>query len=164
MGSLTACNRKEKALPQPYEGPLRQGFDITMHSTEKDQVKAILQAKKFNEFQNGDQEFPEGIYIEFFDEFGKKTSTLRANTAFYFKIENKWRGRGNVEVKNIEKNQQLNSEELFWFPATKKINTEKFVTITDSNDVVYGTGLDAAQDMSTYTLKNPTGSMEVKEQ
>ena len=160
---LSACNPKEAIKTVVYEGPLREAENIVMHFTENDRVKAILKAKKFFEFTNGDQEFPEGIYLEFFDKTGKLTSTLKANTAFKFKEENKWRGRGKVEVKNIEKNQQLNSEELFWLPVTKKIFTDKFVTITDLHDVLYGTGLDAAEDMSYYTIKNPTGTMEVKD-
>jgi LPS export ABC transporter protein LptC len=160
---LASCKTKETAKPLVYTGPLQEAEDVLMHYTENDRVKAILKAKKVFEFQNGDREFPEGIYLEFFDKTGKLTSTLKANTAFYFKNENKWRGRGKVEVKNMDKNQQLNSEELFWMPATKKINTEKFVTITDAHDVLYGTGLDAAEDMSIYTIKNPTGSMEVKD-
>jgi LPS export ABC transporter protein LptC len=160
---LTSCKTKEADAPVVYEGPLREAEDILMHYTENDRMKAILKAKKVFDFQNGDQEFPEGIYLEFFDKTGKLTSTLRANVAFYFKNENKWRGRGNVIVKNIEKKQQLNSEELYWMPGTKKIFTEKFVTITDERDVLYGTGLDAAEDMSIYAIKNPTGTMEVKE-
>ncbi|MFM7858696.1 MAG: LPS export ABC transporter periplasmic protein LptC [Flammeovirgaceae bacterium] len=161
---LSSCGRKEKPLPQEYKGPLRVAHDFTTYTTEKDHVKAYLKAKTVFEFQNGDREFPRGVYIEFMDTLGNVTSTLKANTAYYFKVDNKWRGRGNVEVKNIEKNQQLNTEELFWYPGTQKISTEKFVTIRDFNDVAYGTGLDAAQDMSNYTLKNPKGTMEVKEQ
>lgn len=161
---FAACDKKEKQLPQVYEGPLRQAYDFTTYTTEKDKVKAFLKAKKVLEFQNGDREFPEGVYIEFFDSVGTVSSTLRANSAFYFKVENKWRGRGDVVVKNMQKNQQLNTEELFWKPDTQRIFTDKFVTIKDDNDVAYGTGLEAAQDMSTYTLKNPKGQMEVKEQ
>jgi hypothetical protein len=48
----------------------------------------------------------------------------------YFKDENKWRRRGGkVEVINTAKQEQLNTEELFWKPDTKKIFTDKFVTI-----------------------------------
>jgi LPS export ABC transporter protein LptC len=130
-----------------------------MHYTEREKLKTILQAKKLNEFQNGDREFPEGIYLEFYDANGKMTSTLRANTAYYFKEEDKWRGRGKVEVKNIEKQQQLNTEELFWKPDTKKIFTDKFVTITDKEDVLYGTGMTANQDLTDYHLKNTSGSI-----
>ncbi len=160
---LVSCNGKEKPKPIVYEGPLQRTENITMHYAEKGKVKVIMQAKKLNEFQNGDREFPEGIYLEFYNELGKMTSTLRANTAYFFKAENKWRGRGKVEVVNLEKGQQLNSEELFWKPATKKIFTDKFVTITDQKDVIYGTGLVADQDLSHYTIKDPNGLVEVKD-
>jgi len=122
-----------------------------------------LTAKKINEFQNGDQEFPEGIYLEFYDQDGKITSSLRANTAYHFKQEGKWRGRGHVVVINLEKEQQLNTEELFWLPATKKIFTEKFVTITDHQDVIYGTHLKANQDLSNYSLRETSGEVSVKD-
>ncbi len=64
---------------------------------------------------------------------------------------------------NIEKQQQLNTEELFWRQDDKKINTEKFVTIKLANEVIYGTGLDAAQDLSTYVIKKVEGEFEVKD-
>jgi LPS export ABC transporter protein LptC len=160
---LVSCTAKEKPAPIIYDGPLRQAENITMHYAEKEKIKVILQAKKVNEFQNGDREFPEGVYLEFYDETGKMNSTLKANTAYYFKKENKWRGRGNVVVINIEKEQQLNTEELFWMPATKKIFTEKFVTITDHQDVIYGTNLKANQDLSNYSLRETSGQMEVKD-
>jgi LPS export ABC transporter protein LptC len=160
---LMGCNAQETAKPILYEGPLSEGEDITMHYSEKDIVKVLLKAKKIFEFQNGDREFPEGIYMEFYDEFGKLNSTLQANSAYFFKEENKWRGRGKVEVINTAKQEQLNTEELFWKPDTKKIFTDKFVTIKLQNEVIYGTGLDAAQDLSTYQIKNPEGEFVVED-
>lgn len=160
---LSSCRPKEAAKPVVYDGPLRQGVNISMRYTEKEKLKTILQAKKLNEFQNGDREFPEGVYIEFYDVTGKLTSTLKANSAYYFKEENKWRGRGKVEVINLEKQQQLNTEELFWKPDTKKIFTDKFVTITDNEDVLYGTGLTANQDLSDYHLKDTSGNFHSTE-
>jgi LPS export ABC transporter protein LptC len=160
---LSGCNQTETAKPIIYEGPLSEAEEVTMFYTEKEVVKVMLKAKKIFEFQNGDQEFPEGIYIEFYDELGKKTSTLKANSAYFFKDENKWRGRGAVEVINIEKQEQLNTEELFWRRDTKKIFTDKFVTIKLQNEVIYGTGLDADQDLSNYQIKNPEGEFEVED-
>lgn len=161
--SLTGCRQKEIAQPVEYTGPLREAADVDMLYSEKDRIKVKMKAKKILEFKNGDQEFPEGIYLEFYNEFGVMTSTLKANHAFYFKEQNQWRGRGKVEVKNIEKKQQLNTEELFWKPATRKISTEKFVTIKLETEVIYGTGLDAAQDLSYYTIKKPEGDFEIKD-
>jgi LPS export ABC transporter protein LptC len=158
-----SCAVKESAKVLVYEGPLTAAEEIEMLYTEKDIIKLKMKAKKIDDLQNGDREFPEGVYIEFFDETGKLTSTLQANQAYYFKQDNKWRGRGKVEVKNIEKNEQLNTEELFWKPETKKIFTDKFVTIKLQTEILYGTGLNAAQDLSTYTITNPEGVFDVKE-
>lgn len=146
-----------------YEGPLQEAEDITMYHTEKDIVQVLLKAKKIFEYQNGDREFPEGIYLEFYDEFGKISSTLKANSAYFFKEENKWRGLGDVVVVNVEKKQQLNTEELFWKPDTKKIFTDKFVTIKLEKEILYGTVLEADQDLSNYKLKNIQGDFDVDE-
>jgi LPS export ABC transporter protein LptC len=161
--AMPGCTPQEAAKPALYDGPLSEARDIELFYNEKSVLKMKLVAKKVLEFQSGDREFPEGIYLEFYNENGTVTSTLRANDAYYFKKDDQWRGRGNVEVKNIEKNDQLNTEELFWKPSTKRIFTEKFVTIRQSRDVIYGTGLDAAQDLSEYTLKSPEGEFEVEE-
>lgn len=160
---LLSCSKKEAAQPVEYTGPLREAENVDMLYTEKDRIKVKLQTKRILEYKNGDREFPDGLHLEFYDENGVMTSTLKANHAYYYKEENKWKGRGNVEVRNIEKQQQLNTEELFWMPATKKIFTEKFVTIKLETEVLYGTGLDAMQDLSLYTIKNPQGTIEVKE-
>jgi hypothetical protein len=45
----------------------------------------------------------------------------------------------------------------------KKIFTEKFVTIKLESEVIYGTGLDALQDLSSYTIKKPEGDFEIKD-
>ncbi len=158
-----ACKPKETSEPVEYSGPLREAYDVDMLYSEKDRIKVKMKAKRILELKNGDQEFPEGLYLEFYNELGVMTSTLKANQAYYFKKENQWRGRGKVEVINLERKQQLNTEELFWSPATKKIFTEKFVTIKLETEVIYGTGLDAVQDLSTYTIKKPEGDFEIKD-
>jgi LPS export ABC transporter protein LptC len=157
------CNKTENKEPLEYKGPLSEAEDVETYYTENNLVKVKMKAALVYEKQNGDREFPKGIYIEFFNEFGRMASTLRANHAYFFKEENLWRGRGKVEVKNIEKNEQLNTEELFWKQLEEKIYTEKFVTIRQQGDVIYGEGMEAKQDMSDYIIKRPTGTITVKE-
>jgi hypothetical protein len=38
------------------------------------------------------------------------------------------------------------------------------VTIRLQNEVLYGEGLEAKQDMSTYTILNPQGEFEIKDE
>jgi LPS export ABC transporter protein LptC len=159
----SACNQSDIKEPLIYDGPLRIGENVELYYTEDNRVKLKMIAAMVYEFENGDREFPKGLYLEFFDETGKLESTLRANEAYYFKKENQWRGRGKVEVKNLEKNEQLNTEELFWKPADEKIFTDKFVTIRQQSDVIYGQGLEAKQDMSDYIIKKPEGEFSVED-
>ncbi len=160
---LFSCNTPELKEPVEYKGPLREIEKVETFYTKNDKIQAKILADLVYEFENGDREFPKGVYLEFYNEFGRLESVLKANHAFFFKEENKWRGRGNVEVKNLEKREQLNTEELFWKPAEQTISTESFVTIRKEGDIVYGVGLDANQDLSDYTIWKVHGEMEVEE-
>lgn len=120
-------------------------------------------AGKVKQFDNGDREFPDGIFVEFFDSTQQITTTLSANNAYYFRSTNKWRAQGKVQLKSMVKDEQLNTEELFWYPATKKVYTEKFVTIRTGSEVIYGTGLDADQNLTNYQIRRVEGEFEVDE-
>jgi LPS export ABC transporter protein LptC len=158
-----ACSKTEIKKPIEYEGPMREGENVEMFYTENDRIKVKMKAALVHEFQNGDQEFPKGIYLEFYDETGKMESVLSANNAYFFKEQDQWRGRGKVEVKNLLTNEQLNTEELFWKRSTQKIFTDKFVTIRQQGDVIYGNGLDAKQDLTDYEIIHPWGEKEIEE-
>ena len=157
------CEPQEAAQPREYEGPLREVENVEMHYTENEVIKVKMTADRVYEYENGDQEFPSGIYLEFYTETGQLKSTLRANYAYHNKEEGRWKGQGKVEVKNLEKNEQLNTEELYWKPSEKKIFTESFVTIRMADEVIYGTGLEADEDFSSYSIQNPQGEFQVEE-
>ncbi len=158
-----SCGKNELTQPLEYTGPQSEGEQVELHYSEDQVVRVRLLADLIYEFASGDREFPKGLYIEFFDESGKLESTLRANHAYYFKKEDQWKAVGKVEVINLEKNEQLNTEELFWRPAKKDLFTESFVTIRLQNEVIYGEGLEAKQDMSTYTIKKPQGEFTIED-
>lgn len=163
LSFLAGCGSNDLKEPQEYTGPLSEVENVEMYYSEKDQVKMKLTAPAVWEFKNEDREFPKGLYIEFYNEFGELSSTLKANHAYFFKAENQWRGRDNVEVRNLLKQEQLNTEELFWKPSEDKIFTDKFVTLREQNNVIYGQGLEANDDLSNYKMKHISGEMEVDE-
>lgn len=138
-----------------------EGMDL--YRSESATLKVRLVTPKLVEYVNGNREFPDGLYMEFFDESGKMTTTLKANEAIYFKEEDHWRGRGNVVIKNIENQQELTTEELFWKPSEERMFTEKFVTIKLPDQVLYGKGLEAKQDFSEYTILQPEGEFYIDE-
>ena len=66
---------------------------------------------------------------------------------------------GNVVVVNKQKQEKLLTPELNWNPITKKVFTEKRVTVISqmTGEKLYGTGLDANQDFTNYSIRKPSG-------
>ncbi len=146
-----------------YDGPLQEAENIEMLYSETAEVKVKLQAPRLLEFENGDRDFPDGIYMEFFDETGAISSTLKADQAYYWKDKDLWRGRGNVVVRSYTDNEQLDTEELFWDPGIQEIYTDKVVIMTQPPDIMRGKGMRAAQDFSWYAWGDPDGVISIQE-
>lgn len=151
---ISSCREDiDAAALQVYEGPMRTGINIHVVHSDSAKVRTEIRAAKQMEFLNGDMEFPEGILIEFFEKDGSKGTTLQADRGYFIKEKNIYKGEGNVRVDNEIEDQHLQSEELFWDPNKKRIYTETFVTIRDKETLFNGTGMEADESFTNYTLK-----------
>ncbi|MFN3403871.1 MAG: LPS export ABC transporter periplasmic protein LptC [Cytophagaceae bacterium] len=148
---------------KPYDGPLIEVDDIVTIYSDSSIMRLKLKAKKQLEMQNGDREFPKGVYVEFYDEKGIMSSTLTGNKGKFNKEKNLYTVTGNVVVKNVGENKKLNTEELFWEPDKQKVYTDKFVRIETPDEILTGNGLTAKQDFSSYKIKDPIGEFRVKQ-
>jgi LPS export ABC transporter protein LptC len=159
---FTSCDEpKTVAFQKPYTGPLGIVKNVHTVYTEKAEELITMKAPLQIEYQNGDREFPNGIEIVFFEK-GKASSRMTANKAYFNKEKNTYKGVGNVLVKSLTNEDKLKSEELNWNPTTKKVTTEKFVTIENKDEILTGDGLEADQDFSHYKFKNPRGIINKK--
>jgi LPS export ABC transporter protein LptC len=162
---LSSCFKSSKTMEEmkPYEGPVMELDSMKTLYTEKGEIKVKLVAKKQLELQNGNREFPEGVYVEFYE--GKEiSSTLTSNFARYYKETSRYMVSGNVVIDNSREGKKLVTEELFWIPNEERIYVEndKQVIITTKSDVLYGKGLEASQDFSKYKILNPSGETTLK--
>ncbi len=153
-------NRNPKNIP--FGGAAIKAYNIKMLYSDSANIKIEMEAPLQLEYTNGNQEFPEGIKIIFFNEKKEPYNQITAKKAFYFKNENRYKGIGDVQVKNIIKKEEMRTEELEWTPATQKIFTDKFLTITTPSEILKGTGMTAKQDFSEYKITQPTGRFSVK--
>ncbi len=162
---ITSCQQKasEKEVPQIYTGPLSTLIGATIIYSDSARQKAIVEADELLDLQNGDREVPKGMFITFYEKDGSVSATLRANYAYFFKEDDKWKATGNVIVDNIANKETLKSEELYWEPKNEDVYTDKFVRIETPGELMTGTGLKAKQDFSEWTLKNPEGLIDVEE-
>ena len=148
---------------KPYDGPVMEVENVETLFSDSAIVKIKLLADKQLEYENGNREFPEGIFIEFYEN-GQVSSTITANQGFYYKKENKYTATGNVVVKNTQKNEELRTEELHWEPTKQEINTDKYVEIETESDIFMGNGLTAKQDFSDWRILKPTGTITFEDQ
>jgi LPS export ABC transporter protein LptC len=163
--TAAACTDDSNTLNElkPYEGPMLEMDSVQTLFSDSAVVRVKLLAGKRLDFKNGDSEYPEGVYIEFFGPDGRLRSTLRSNQGFYYGEKNLYQVDGNVEVIN-EATDKLNTEQLFWEPEREEVYTEKFVRIQSDGQLLMGEGLRADQDFSTYEIMKPTANIDVEEQ
>lgn len=144
-----------------YDGPINSAVNIFIVQSDSAIVRSEITAAKSLEFQNGNQEFPEGIEIKFYTKSGELETTLVADRGYFIKNENLYRGEGDVQVENLIKDQGMKSEEIFWNRAQRRIYTDKFVTIRQGKTLFNGTGLESDDSFSNYKLKSVTGRTEL---
>lgn len=165
IGSAFSCGEglEEKKQYEEYDGPSVEMDTVTIFYSDSAVVRVEINADKQFGFENGDKEFPEGIFIEFYDKEGELSSTLEAKKGFYTKETDLYKAEGDVEVIGYVQEQKLNSEELFWDPNKEEIYTDKFVRVESGGQLSTGTGLTAKQDFSTYRILKPEGTIILDE-
>lgn len=153
---------KDPDKEQKYTGPTMENHDVVTLYSDSAKLLIKLQAPLQQEFENADRVFPDGLFVEFYEEEGQVTSTLKAN---YGKQDrnNMFEARGNVVVQNLVKKEKLETEQLFWDKRRAKIYTDKFVRITTPEQIIMGNGLQANQDFSSYVIRDITGIIDLEE-
>ena len=165
LWGIAACSGNDAIDEEDeYDGPIVESHNVVTMVSDSAVIKLRIKGDRQLTFQNGDLEYPEGVYIEFYDEYSKITSTITANRGYYTKSENLYKVEEDVEVVNFQTGEKLNSEELFWNPRTEKVHTEKFVNITTQTKIMKGVGLTANQDFSSYQIGKITGEIYLEDE
>jgi LPS export ABC transporter protein LptC len=162
---IPSCDAElsEEAEKSKYSGPLRTLEEANIFHSDSGKVKAKVFAKKILYLENEDREAPDGFFTTFYEKDGSESATLEADYAYYSKEDELWRAQGNVIIQNKLNAETLRTEELFWDPRTGDVSTEKFVKIETADEIITGTGLEAKQDFSSWTIKKPEATFLIEE-
>ena len=147
-------------LPE-YSGPIMEVSDAETLYSDSATVLVKVTAPRQLEYQNGNQDFPEGFNIILYEKDGSEKSTIIADQGHYEKAENKYTATGNVIVKNVVSGDELRTEVLYWEPGRDMIHTDRYVEITSGGEIIMGEGLTSNQDFSSYRILKPTGAFSV---
>jgi LPS export ABC transporter protein LptC len=154
---------KDPDMEKKFTGPFRETENVLTLYSDSAKVLIKLQAPVQEDYENGDVIFPKGINVEFYEQGGAVTSTLRADYGKQERNKDLYYVRGNVVVHNLVKQEKLETEELYWNKNKAQIYTDKFVKITTPEEILMGHGLQANQDFSSYKIKKVTGVFSLQE-
>ncbi|HHV86803.1 MAG TPA: LPS export ABC transporter periplasmic protein LptC [Petrimonas sp.] len=98
--------------------------------------------------------FPEGFYLERFDEKFNVEATIIADTAWNYTAKKLWRIKGHVDIKNMQ-GHEFKSDELFWDQKTAKIYSDKYIEIKRGALELKGYGFESNQEMTDYRIMRP---------
>jgi len=138
--------------------------NIEVLFSDSGKIQAKLTSVLLNRYEGEEPylEFPKGFKVMFFDSAGRVESTITGNYGRQNEMTRVMEATGNVIVRNEEKNQQINTEELTWNENRALIYSDVKVKITTANKVLYSDGLKANESFTWYEFVNPHGQMTVK--
>lgn len=145
--------------------PLVTARDIEMLYSESAKVQIKLVSPLLIRYEGVDpyNEFPQGFTVYFYDTNMNVKSTISADYGISHEQNKLMEARYNVVVFNIDKNEKLNTEELFWDQVKEIIYSNKFVKVTRDDEVITGDGLKADQTFETIEIEHPKGLIAVED-
>ena len=164
---LLSCSK----APQPDSrvkvkagDPVMSASNIEVLFSDSGKIEAQLMSPLMNRYagENPYLEFPVGFSILMFDSVQQVSSTITGKRGIrreYSRIMEAW---GNVVVRNVKKNEQIDTEHLIWDENKHKIWTDVKVKITRPDQVLFGTSLESNESFTDYSIRDVTGEMNVK--
>ena len=143
--------------------PVEIAYDIAMTYSDSGRVKAYLESPYMT--RQGEEEsvieFPDGFKVIFYDSLIQPKSEITAKYGIMYEKEKRMEAKNNVVVRNIEKNEMLETEHLIWERKTGIIYSDVFIKITKPDQVLFGDGLRSDESFDSYEIKNPTGELNI---
>ena len=166
---LLSCTKKdEKVVSKPLD-PDKVPMMVT-HS-----VKTLISDSGITQYRittpvwyvydggsNPRWRFPEGAYLEQFDDKFKVIATVRCDSAMYDTQKQLWRLDGNVRIQNVKKELILTNQ-LFWDQRWQEVRSDSFVHIEKVDRVIEGYGFRSNQAMTRYHLNKVMAILPIDE-
>ncbi|MCM1111273.1 MAG: LPS export ABC transporter periplasmic protein LptC [Clostridium sp.] len=116
----------------------------------------------FGEAKSPRWTFPDGLYVEKFDDAMKQEATIECDSATYFEQQKLWRLDGNVRIRNVQ-NEKFLTEQLFWDQRYQKVYSDSFIHIERSDRIIEGYGFTSNDRMTDYVVNRVSGIFPVSQ-
>ena len=130
------------------ETPIQTVKDMFFVQTENGIVKNRIEAPLMERFDNDSatvELFSKGVKVYGYEEGNKLESIIVANAARHDKFkksgEEKWSAYGNVVIRNVIKQERMETDTLYWDQAKHEIFTHCYVKMSSPQGYMQGYGM-----------------------
>jgi LPS export ABC transporter protein LptC len=172
MAALLSCNndlREVNRLNQPDTTPTMFARDVSIAESEFGRIKYNLTSPYLKRYEipgkGSSTIFPSGFRVVFFDSLrpDKIRTEITAEYGLDDESNRRMEAKTNVIVINHLKGEKLNTERLVWDKNKRKVYSDKFVTITTADKIIYGEGMESDEKFERWSIKKPRGEMYINE-
>jgi len=168
---LSACENdieRINMLTSETEMPTVNGTNVKVIYSDSARVKVQILAPEYQSFPESKRpymEFMKGLEVFFYNDSLEIESEIRADYAIYYTEEGLWQATGNVEARDFENGDNLQTEELFWDEEAKLIYSNVYTRVQNEDNILYGKGgFEAQQNMDNWFLKGTSGEIVVPDE
>jgi LPS export ABC transporter protein LptC len=165
---MVSCKNKIDTIPKSNLLTLPSLTDKNFETvfTDSGKLQLIMASPLMERYDNKTDpysEFRQGLKVDFYNGKNSPEASVTAKYARYTNANNTWELKDSVVVVN-EKNEKLETEVLFWDQQKDLIYTDRFVKITNADEIVLGTGFESDSHLSKRRLKKVSATIYLKDE
>jgi LPS export ABC transporter protein LptC len=115
-------------------------------------VTTKIRSHRIVQYAEPDSAWGYGLSVDFYDETGRHTSTLHADSALVREKQRFLEVFGDVKV-TTDDGRKLETDHLAWDDQRRHITTEGYVVITRGEDVMRGYGFESDPELTYIRLR-----------
>ncbi len=142
---------------------IETGKDVTIIYSDSALVRVKIAGPTMLSYVNTrepQQEFPDGVKVDFYDADGKVTSVLTGKYGIRYETKGVVVVRDSVVWQSVN-NEKLETEELIWDDRRERVYNHKFVVVTRPDEIITGHGFEATQDFKYSKVNAVEGRVKI---
>ena len=151
--------------------PLQTVENMFAVQTENGYTKMRIEAKRMEGYENDTSRFevfPEGFSVFTYLQDGRMETRIDARQARHIMSKKGshpevWQAFGNVVIKNVIKNEMMETDTLYWDQGKHEIYTDCYVKMTSPDGLMQGYGMRSDDRARNAILRKPFDSFSVTE-
>lgn len=163
IGVMSACKNEKKNVVEDvenaHETPTMFTRNVETFISDSGITRYRITAPIWNIYEESKEPrwtFPEGLFLEQFDDNFQQNAKVECDSATYFSSKRMWRLDGNVVMVNVARDSFL-TRQLFWDQQHKRIFSDtSFIRIVSEDRIIEGYGFSANEQVTEYSIKRPT--------